>query len=76
MRGGVKIIWDGIYLVLNQVCVCVHMSICMFVCVKPQYRPKHSQLYFSLVAQMVKNLPAMWETQVWSCIEKIPWRRE
>lgn len=33
MRGGVKIIWDGIYLVLNQVCVCVHMSICMFVCV-------------------------------------------
>ena len=44
--------------------------------VKPQDRPKHSPLYFSLVAQMVKNLPAMWETQVWSCIGKIPWRRE
>ena len=28
----------------------------------------------SLVAQLVKNLPAMWETQVW--IGKIPWRRE
>ena len=26
--------------------------------VKPQDRPKHSQLYFSLVAQMVKNLSA------------------
>ena len=26
----------------------------------------------SLVAQLVKNLPAMWETWVW----KIPWRRE
>ena len=30
----------------------------------------------SLVAQMVKNLPAMGETQVWSPGWKIPWRRE
>ena len=31
----------------------------------------------SLVAQMVKNLPAMQEIQVWSLgWEKIPWRRE
>ena len=29
-----------------------------------------------LVAQLVKNPPAMWETWVWSCIGKIPWRRE
>ena len=30
----------------------------------------------SLVAQLVKNLPAMWETWVWSWVGKIPWRRE
>ena len=28
------------------------------------------------MAQTVKNLPAMWETQVWSWLRKIPWRRE
>ena len=30
----------------------------------------------SLVAQMVKNVPSMQETQVQSLIQKIPWRRE
>ena len=30
----------------------------------------------SLVAQMVKNLPVMWENQVQSLVGKIPWRRE
>ena len=30
----------------------------------------------SLVAQTVKNLPAMQETWVWSPVRKIPWRRE
>ena len=30
----------------------------------------------SPVAQLVKNLPAMQETWVWSWIGKIPWRRE
>ena len=30
----------------------------------------------SLVAQVVKNLPAMWETWVQSLGGKIPWRRE
>ena len=30
----------------------------------------------SRVAQMVKNLPAMRETQVWSWVGKITWRRE
>ena len=29
----------------------------------------------SLVAQIVKNLPAVWETQVQSLDQKIPWRR-
>ena len=30
----------------------------------------------SLVAQMVKNLPAMWETWFDPWVGKIPWRRE
>ena len=30
----------------------------------------------SLVAQLVKNLPAMQETWVWSLVGKIPWGRE
>ena len=30
----------------------------------------------SLVAQLVKNPPAMWETWVWTWVEKILWRRE
>ena len=37
------------------------------------------QIYFSrasLVAQLVKNLPAMRETWVWSLVGKIPWRME
>jgi len=29
----------------------------------------------SLMAQMVKNLPAMWETWVQSLGWKVPWRR-
>ena len=29
----------------------------------------------SLVDQMVKNLPEMWEIWVQSCVGKIPWRR-
>ena len=28
------------------------------------------------VAQMVKNLPAMWETRNWSLGQEAPWRRE
>ena len=31
---------------------------------------------FSLVAQLVKNPSAVWETWVWSQVGKIPWRRE
>ena len=30
----------------------------------------------SWVTQAVKNLPAIWETWVWSQVGKIPWRRE
>ena len=30
----------------------------------------------SLVVQLVKNPPAMWETWVQPLVEKIPWRRE
>ena len=30
----------------------------------------------SLVVQMVKNLPAVWETWVRSLVRKIPWRRK
>ena len=30
----------------------------------------------SLVAQLVKNLPAMWETWIWSLGWEDPWRRE
>ena len=35
-----------------------------------------SYAWASLVAQMVKNPPAMQETQVWSLVRKIPWRRK
>ena len=38
------------------------------------YPLKHS--WASLVAQMVKNPPAMWETWVRPWVGKIPWRRE
>ena len=33
-------------------------------------------LWASLVAQLVKNLPTMWETWVQSLVVKISWRRE
>ena len=33
-------------------------------------------LGFPCVAQLVKNLPTIWETSVWSWVGKIPWRRE
>ena len=35
-----------------------------------------ASLWASLVAQMVKNLPAVWETQVQSLGQKIPWKRK
>ena len=33
-------------------------------------------VWASLVAQLVKNPPSMWETWVWCWVGKIPWRRE
>ena len=38
--------------------------------------PYNLSYAFSLVAQMVKNLPAMQETWVWSLGQEIPWRRK
>ena len=35
-----------------------------------------NHIWASLVAQVIKNLPAMWETWVQSLVGKIPWRRE
>ena len=35
-----------------------------------------NHIWASLVAQVTKNLPAMWETWVQFLIGKIPWRRE
>ena len=35
-----------------------------------------SRLQASLIAQLVKNPPAIQETPVWSWVGKIPWRRE
>ena len=39
------------------------------------FKANHHQ-WTSLVAQIVKNLPAMQETQVQSWVRKTPWRRE
>ena len=38
-------------------------------CLRADFNP-------SLLYNGVKNLPAMWETRVWSLGQKIPWRRE
>ena len=38
------------------------------------YPPQYS--WASLVAQLLKNLPAMWETWVHPWVGKIPWRKE
>ena len=52
-------------------------------CFCPQWWPWFSvydglelAVWASLVAQTVKNLPAMWEFQVWSLGQEDPWRRE
>ena len=38
--------------------------------------PSFMDVRASLVSQLVKNLPAMWETWVHPWVGKIPWRRE
>ena len=43
------------------------------------YRGPPSGIYLNLitsVAQMVKHLSTMWETQVWSLGREVPWRRK
>ena len=40
------------------------------------YRVLWGEMGASLMAQMVKRLPAMQETWVWSLVGKIPWRRK
>ena len=40
-----------------------------------QEDPLEKDSQASLVAQIVKNPPGMWETWVWSLVGKIPWRR-
>ena len=39
------------------------------------FPPRFMDLGASLVAEMVKCLPAMWETRVQSWVGKIPWIR-
>ena len=48
-----------------------HLSHCLVTCEEMLHFPCFSLSWVSLVAQMVKNPPAMWETWV----GKIPWRR-
>ena len=45
---------------------------------EPPGKPIFIHMFYmaSLVAQLVRNLPAMQETQVQSLGQKIPWRRE
>ena len=58
---------------VTQLCVYIHA---FFFSVLFPYRLLKNIEQTSLVAQMVKNLPTMWETQVRSLVGKIPWRRE
>ena len=51
-----------IYIYVHNICVCVYIYIYV--------------MYIFLVAQMVKNLPAMYETQVWSLGWEDPLEKE
>ena len=46
------------------------------ICILSSWKPYWCMYMYFLVAQTVKNLPAMQETQVQSQVGKIPWRRE
>ena len=48
----------------------------LLTCRHSLFSPKLFSLGTFLLAQTVKILPAIQETQIWSCIGKIPWRRE
>ena len=47
-----------------------------FLSIIDYYKILNIVAWASLVAQLVQNPPAMQETQVPSCIGRIPWRRE
>ena len=48
-----------------------NMHMCLY-----YWKINHPKTWGSLVAQIVKNMPAMLETQVQSLVRKIRWRRE
>ena len=62
---------------VSHVAKCACMYIHLKNCWKNVYQNINSYpQWVSLVAQTVKNLPAVQETQVLSWVRKIPWRRE
>ena len=66
---GCKIDWN-----FQETIQLYRVSIWMSVSLSPRFICQ--VLWASLVAQMVKRLPAMGETQVWSLGWEIPWRRK
>ena len=46
------------------------------ICILSSWKPYWCMYMYFLVAQTVKNLPAMQEAQLQSQVGKIPWRRE
>ena len=50
--------------------------LCICICVKKKYADRLVSSGASLVAQLVKSLPAMGETWFDPWVEKIPWRRK
>ena len=73
--------WHGIFLIDSH--FCASQKTCEILgTIVPLHRWKIWRLKItwlcgkSLVAQMVKNLPAIQETQVWSLGWEDPWRRE
>ena len=66
---GCKIDWD-----FQETIQLYRVSIWKSVSLSPRFI--YQVLWASMVAQMVKRLPAMGETQVWSLGWEIPWRRK
>ena len=52
---------------IREATTCMYKPINVYICV---------YIEASLITQLVKNLPAMQETWVWSRVRKIPWRRK
>ena len=60
------------WILSNAFSACIEIIIWFFILVYLQM--SYTECWASLMAQMVKNLPAMQETWVWSRVRKIPWR--